>query len=127
MTLPVVLQCFILALILGVCAYLFLGMRRELRLARTSSLRSEQQLRTQLKELSEEVETIRREMELMEQKTDPSAAVARALAPGVRIQALRMIKQGEGPERIVGALGLPRTEVDLLIKVQRLQANQPQA
>jgi hypothetical protein len=114
-----------LALTLAVCAYLFITLKRDLRVIETRHLRSGETLRTQLKELAEELETVRRELEIMEQKSDPCATVARTLGPGVRIQALRMIKHGEGPENIAVALGLPRNEVELLIKVQRLLAEQP--
>jgi hypothetical protein len=37
-----------------------------------------------------------------------------------RVQAARMAKRGERPEHIAAALGLPRNEVALLLKVQRM-------
>lgn len=37
-----------------------------------------------------------------------------------RIQAARMSKRGERPEQIASALGLPRNEVALLLKVQQM-------
>lgn len=37
-----------------------------------------------------------------------------------RLQAARMSKRGERPEQIAAALGLPASEVALLLKVQRL-------
>jgi hypothetical protein len=39
-----------------------------------------------------------------------------------RTQALRMVKRGEGPERIAAILNLSPREVDLLVKVERLIA-----
>ena len=36
-----------------------------------------------------------------------------------RSQALRMARRGDPPDRIAGALGIPRSEVELLLKVQR--------
>jgi hypothetical protein len=114
----------VLALTIFVCTYLFLTVKRDLRVIETRYLRRGESLRTQLRELTDELETVRREMETMEQKSDPSATVGRTLGSGVRIQALRMIKHGEGPEHIASALSLPRTEVELLVKVQRLLAEQ---
>jgi hypothetical protein len=36
-----------------------------------------------------------------------------------RGQALRMARRGDSPDRIASALGIPKREVDLLLKVQR--------
>jgi hypothetical protein len=120
------IQCSLLVALVGVCAYLFLRVQREVRRIEMRFIRRDEALRTQLGEWAGEMETVRREMELMEPKADSTATVSRALGSGVRIQAIRMIKHGEGPESIAGALGLPRTEVDLLIKVHRLLAVQPE-
>lgn len=60
----------------------------------------------------------------MDQRPDP-ATIARSLGSGIRIQALRMIKHGQPPQHISAALGMTRTEVELLVKVQRLVAGSP--
>jgi hypothetical protein len=109
---------------LSACIYLFITLKRDIRGMEMRSLRRREKLREQLSEIAEEVETMRREIEVMEQRADPSANVTRALGSGVRIQALRMIKRGQGPEHISAALSIPRNEVELLIKVQRLMADQ---
>jgi hypothetical protein len=119
---PLLINYSLLVLTVAVCTYLFLSLKHELRVLETRSLRRGEQLRAQLHELADELETMRKELEVMEQKSDPSATVARTLGSGVRIQALRMIKHGEGPGHIASALNLPRTEVELLIKVQKLMA-----
>lgn len=108
----------------GACLYLFLTAKRDLRVVETRSMRRGEKLRVQLTELAQELELVRRELETRDQRSDPAGAVARTLGPGVRIQALRMIKHGEGPEHISAALALPRNEVDLLMKVQSLLAEQ---
>jgi len=121
MNTPLVLTHYMmLALTLGICCYLFLTLKRDLRVAETRRLRQAEQLRAKVQELAAEMETVRGELEMMEQRSDPSATVARTLGSGTRIQALRMIKNGESPASISAALGLPRTEAELLIKVQRL-------
>ncbi|MBS1874794.1 MAG: hypothetical protein JSU00_16375 [Acidobacteria bacterium] len=120
------IQFAALMLTLGVCVYLFFSVKRDVRVVEARMLRHGEQLRAKVDELTAEMETLRKELEVMEQKSDPSATIARTLGSGIRIQALRMIKNGEGPEYIAATLGLPRTEVELLIKVQRMLAD-PQA
>lgn len=120
-----IIHCATLTLVLVVCVYLFVSVKRELHASEARWLRRGEGLRTELREVAEELETLRKELETMEQKSDPIASVARALGSGTRIQALRMIKHGEGPEHISAALGLPRNEIELLIKVQRLMSEQP--
>ena len=121
---PVLIHYSLLVLTTAACTYLFLSLKRELRVIETRSLRRGENLRAQFRELKDELETVRAAMEVMEQKSDPSATVARTLGATVRMQAVRMIKHGEGPEQIATALNLPRTEVDLLIKVQKLMSDQ---
>lgn len=115
--------CASLAITLAICVYLFLSVKRDLHILEARYLRRGEDLRTKLNEVAEELKTVRQQMEMMEQRADPSAAVARTLGSGTRIQALRMIRQGQGPEHISAALGLPRNEVELLIKVQRLMSD----
>ena len=113
----------VLLLTLALSVALFLTVKRDLRVMEMRHLRHAEQLRAKVEELAGEMETLRNELELMGQKSDPAATVARTLGSGTRIQALRMIKNGEASEYIAATLGLPRTEVELLIKVQRLLAD----
>ena len=113
----------VLLLTLALSMVLFLTVKRDLRVMEMRYLRHAEQLRAKVEELAGEMETLRKELEVMEQKSDPAATVARTLGSGTRIQALRMIKNGEASEYIAATLGLPRTEVELLIKVQRLLAD----
>ena len=50
----------------------------------------------------------------------PSTMPAQALNLNKRGQVLRMRRRGESTETIAGALGIPRNEVDLLLKVHRM-------
>jgi len=50
----------------------------------------------------------------------PSPAPGQALNLNKRGQVLRMRRRGESMETIAGALGIPRNEVDLLLKVHRM-------
>jgi hypothetical protein len=42
------------------------------------------------------------------------------LSPPRRTQALRMHRRGESPEQIAAAMGIPRAEVELLVKAHRI-------
>jgi hypothetical protein len=120
----VIVHYSVLALTVFVSAYLFTAVKRNLRGIETRNLRRGESLRAQLQVLSEELETVRKEMEIRDKRSDPSVALGRTLGSGVRIQALRMIKHGEGPERIAAALSIPRTEIELLAKVHKVVAGQ---
>jgi len=98
-------------------------MKREVRVLETRHLRRGEELRTQLKDLAGELEAVRQELALRDQKFDRSTTLSRTLGSTVRNQALRMIKHGERPDRVASALNLPRNEVELLVRVQRLTAS----
>lgn len=49
----------------------------------------------------------------------PPVAAVLHLNLSRRGQALRMARRGDSPDRIASALGIPKREVDLLLKVQR--------
>ncbi len=111
-----------LALTIAACVFLFITLKRDLRTMEIRDLRRTENLRCEVREVKEELEALRREIEIRESKADPSATLGRTLGSGVRIQALRMIKQGEGLDRIASELNLPRNEVELLMKVHKLMA-----
>lgn len=54
-----------------------------------------------------------------EARESPPPATAPHLNMNRRGQALRMARRGDSPDRIASALGIPKREVDLLLKVQR--------
>lgn len=119
-----IVQYSALAITVVLCLFLFLSMKREIRGIEARYLRNNESVRAEVRQLEEELGEMRKELELMDGRPD-ATAIGRTLGPGVRTQALRMIKHGEGPEHIAAALSLPRTEVELLIKLQRLMTEQP--
>jgi hypothetical protein len=125
MSLLVVIPCIALMITIGVCTHLFVTLKRDLRVVETRALRGKEDLRTGLAELADELESLRRGLEIIERKSDATATMARTIGLGARTHALRMIRHGESPEHVAAALGLPRSEVELLVKVQRLQAENP--
>lgn len=72
---------------------------------------------------------------LRQPATPPPAAPAESppaallLRPGMnldrRLQVLKLLRRGETPARIAGSLGIPRAEIELLVRVQALAARGP--
>jgi hypothetical protein len=120
-----VIHYALLAVTLAVCLYLFVSLKRDLHGIESRNMRKSDHVRERLTEIGEELETIRREIELIEQAASPGTAAARALGSSARVQAIRMIRHGEGSEHISAALNLPRNEVELLMKIQKLMSDQP--
>jgi hypothetical protein len=120
-----VIHYALLAVTLAACLYLFVSLKRDLHRFESRSLRKNENLRQRLTEIGEELETIRREIEFIEQAASPGTLTARTLGSSTRLQAIRMIRHGEGSEHISAALNLPRNEVELLMKIQKLMADQP--
>jgi hypothetical protein len=103
------------------CGSLLLIGGRKLRALEIRHLWREKLLRGEMLELTGEVAGIRRDFESMQQKPEPPAA--NSLAPGLRIQAVRRIQRGGVPADIAAELRVPRNQIELLIKVQRVLAN----
>ena len=50
----------------------------------------------------------------------PTASESNALSMQKRSQALKMIRRGEPPETVAATLGVPRNQIQLLLKVQNM-------
>lgn len=103
--------------------YLFISVKKE-----NSALR--RQLTDERKQITDAMEQFRTSLSRLESALEESAEPPRvpALPPPAsstsmninkRGQALRMHRRGETPEQIAAALQMPRSEVELLLKVQR--------
>lgn len=101
-------------------AYLAALLKRRMKVFESRYLHGREGLQTRIRELAEELESIRGEIQALGRQPDRSAAIARTLGAPVRIRAIRMIKHGEDPPRIAAALDLPRASVEFLAKVNRL-------
>jgi hypothetical protein len=114
-----------LALALAGCLALFLSMKREIALIRRSSTESRDSAAASAATLAAALADLRQEMET----TDAAFSAGPSLNLTRRAQALRMQRRGESPATIAAALRLPRNEIDLLLKVQKLADDQglPQA
>jgi hypothetical protein len=99
-----------------VCLVVFLSLKRELQILRTRVTRMDFTLRldamnTRLNEAEERAST-----------PGVPSPVRRSVNLSKRSQVIRLSRRGEPVETIAATLGLPRREVELLLKVQQASA-----
>jgi hypothetical protein len=110
--------CLALAGGFGACIYLFvsIGVRQTAQ---------ERRLKADLKGVREALEELRRKAATADAEMDERIALQAAppeesVNVAKRAQAIRMHRRGEAPEAISSALRLPQSEVDLMLKVQKI-------
>jgi hypothetical protein len=107
------------ALALAGCLALFLSMKREVALFRRSFLDRRDSAAASVAALTAGLTALRQEVETLETaEAGPSTGQSPNLTR--RARALRMQSRGESPATIAAALRLPRNEVELLLKIQKL-------
>jgi hypothetical protein len=72
--------------------------------------------------LKEALEGLAAKIQAVQQQQPGTVPVTprHGLSPPRRTQALRMHRRGESPEQIAAAMGIPRAEVELLVKAHRI-------
>jgi len=115
--------CLAVAAGLAACLYLFVTVKIELR-GREVRLRAEVESTLgaaagQLEQIEARLAELEQDLRGLEQST-PAAVPRSGINLTTRSQVLRRRRLGEDPAQIAAALGLPRTEVDLLLKVDRV-------
>ena len=111
-----------IAAALCVCLYLFFTLKRGMDSAQRKGA-------AEIHRLTEELQTLRTRLSELEGEMTSASASKNSLPPprsinvAKRTQALRMLRRGDGPERIVAAMGLSLREVQLLMKVHKLAAD----
>lgn len=108
--------CAGLAFALLLCLYLFLTLKAEMR---ARERRARQELEAVVVLAGQQVEQLEARLAALEQ-TASGAQPRPGMNLTIRTQVLRRRRQGEDAAQIATALGLPRTEVELLLKVDRL-------
>jgi hypothetical protein len=103
-------QSALLALGLMACLSLFLALKHEMHRRAKRDYRKLEEMALQVQEVSE------RQPEEVIVPSPPRSG----LNLSRRVQAMRMLRRGEDVSHIAAALGVPRQEVELLIRVQRL-------
>jgi hypothetical protein len=108
---------------LGACLYLFLSAKRDLRAAVRRLEKERIVTETAIRLISAECRDLAEKFRESEERTGMLVAPAptrSGLNLNTRTQALRMARRGDRPEQIAAALGIPESEVELLVKVQQV-------
>jgi hypothetical protein len=113
-------QCVFLALALIGCLALFLSVKLEIAVVRRSFDKSRESTTTSTATLATELATLREAIG----NTEVTRSTGQELNLSRREQALRMQHSGESPATIAAALRVPRNEIDLLLKIQRIAGEQ---
>lgn len=112
---PITQYSFLIVTLVA-CLTLFLSLKVELAVALRTFADSRDQAEASAATLAAELATLRQAKECDEAAT----FTGQELTLTRRAQAVRMQRRGESPSTIAAALRLPRNEIDLLLKVQRL-------
>jgi hypothetical protein len=112
-----------LALVLGI----LLGLNQRVRELRARADRNEKTLETETARLSAEIVELKGQIKEFEQNdhslspaTAAPGAAAATVSSTLRSKVLKMHRLGQSPDRIAGALRVPKGEVDLLVKVHKI-------
>ena len=110
------------ALVIGLslCLYLFWSLKRDLHAAEERSRKKLAAVEAELQARAATLDERWSELSHVSQLLVPPPLLRSGLNLTKRSQAVQMIRRGESPQEIAATLALPRNEVDLLIKVQRL-------
>jgi hypothetical protein len=105
----------------GACLLYTFVLHLKMRALTKNAREQRENLENRIAQTAEAVETLRSQMEQKAQESPvPVLPTGGALNLNRRGQVLRMRRRGESPETISGSLGIPRNEVDLLLKVHEL-------
>ena len=112
---------------LGFCLYLFLTLKCEMRALEKRGRARESTLEGAVAAVRATLEEARGELRNLQEQAGmlvPPAPAKSGLNLNKRGQVLQMYRRGQAPEQIARSLGLPLTEIDLLIKVHRIVLEQ---
>ncbi len=114
-----------LALVLGI----LLGLHQRVRELRARAGKQDKTLETETARLSAEIVELKGKILELEQTGNSLSSATAAGSPAVtgnsvnntlRSKVLKMHRLGQSPDRIAGALRVPKGEVDLLVKVHKI-------
>ena len=118
----------VLAVGLVLCLYLFVSVKMENAQLRHKLEAQQLQNKDLFGEFRKTLGNLAQSLQDQEQEEDRASPTP--AMPGIsmnvtkRSQALRMYRRGDSPEQIASVLRMPRNEVDLLLKVQKVLAEQ---
>jgi hypothetical protein len=105
---------------MGLCLFLFVSLKRDLRAAEERSKRSLAALEAGLRAKAAILDERWNELSHISGLLVPPAPLRSGMNLTKRSQALQMFRRGESPSAIAATLSLPPNEVELLVKVQRM-------
>ena len=120
-----IIQLVLIAVAFGLCGYLFVSLKGEMHAAEQRRKAEQSTWEQRYASLEHQIAEARKDFVSGIPQTSQTPTTGISL--NKRTQALRMVKMGEGPEHIAAALSLPRKEVELLMKVQRMLVEQVQS
>ena len=112
---------------LSLCLYLFFTVKMEIRAAQDRWKAAEGTLADAIAAVRASLDVVRADLHEMREHTGMLVAPAPArsgLNLNKRGQVLQMSRRGQSSEQIASTLGLPVTEVDLLVKVHQIVLEQ---
>ena len=109
-----------LAIGMSLCLNLFWSLKRDLHAVEERLRKEREALEEDLQAKAAILEERWNELSQLSGLLVPPPPIRSGLNVTRRSQAIQMIRRGETPSDIAATLALPRNEVDLLIKVQRL-------
>ena len=121
------IQYGVMGLGLSFCLYLFLMLKREIRTLQKRAQARERALTEGLAAMRAVLDGVRGQVRDIQEQTGMLVAPAPAqsgLNLSKRGQVLQMHRRGQAPEQIAASLGLPLTEINLLIKVHQIVLQQ---
>jgi DNA-binding NarL/FixJ family response regulator len=110
---------------LGLCLYLFLSAKREVRRAAREAADNRRAVDSEIASVRQSIEQIRGELAQLSQESSrlvEPPPTASGLNLTKRSQVLRLYRRGESPGHIAAALSMPQGEVELLLKVEQMGA-----
>jgi hypothetical protein len=105
----------------GACLLYAFVLHLRMRTLTQNAKQQRENLENHIAQANDAVEKLRSQMEQAAQQSPvPVLPTGGALNLNRRGQVLRMRRRGESPETISGSLGIPRNEVNLLLKVHEM-------
>jgi hypothetical protein len=117
------LQYGLLGAGLGLCLYLFFTLKQEIGALEGRGREKDTALAEAMAAVRAALDEVRAETRAIQEQTGmlvPPAPTASGFNLSKRGQVLQMHRRGQSPAQIAASLGLPRTEIDLLIKVHQI-------
>lgn len=111
---------------LAATLYLFVSVKAQMGRANKLLAQRLVALETEVEDLRRCVQQNTAEFRALEERTGmlvPPPPTRSGLNLTRRAQALRMLRRGDGAPQVAAALGLPRNEVALLVKIHELRSN----